>query len=113
MSTRLELSPERAQALAERHGTPFYVYDLDVLRARVGRARALNATLLYAVKANPNLEVLRALESEGQSELALVDAALQRLDKGEHSRCSTCGGEIASARLSALPWTDTCIACAR
>jgi RNA polymerase-binding transcription factor DksA len=60
-----------------------------------------------------NLEVLRALESEGQSELALVDAALQRLDKGEHSRCSTCGGEIASARLSALPWTDTCIACAR
>lgn len=60
-----------------------------------------------------NLEVLRALESEGRSELALVEAALARLDRGEHGRCQRCGGEIAPARLSALPWTDSCIACAR
>lgn len=60
-----------------------------------------------------NLEVLRALESEGRSELALVEAALARLDRGEHGRCRHCGGEIPAARLSALPWTDSCIACAR
>lgn len=60
-----------------------------------------------------NLEVLRALESEGRSELALVEAALTRLGTGEHGRCQRCGGVIAPARLSALPWTDLCIACAR
>jgi RNA polymerase-binding transcription factor DksA len=59
-----------------------------------------------------NLEVLRALESEGRSELALLEAALARLDTGEHGRCQRCGGDIAPARLSALPWTDCCIACA-
>jgi RNA polymerase-binding transcription factor DksA len=60
-----------------------------------------------------NLEVLRALEAEGRSELAQVEAALARLGRGEASRCRHCGAEIAAARLAALPWTDTCIACAR
>ena len=60
-----------------------------------------------------NLEVLRALESEGRSELALVEAALARLDTNEYGRCQHCGAGIAPARLSALPWTDCCIACAR
>jgi len=60
-----------------------------------------------------NLEVLRALESEGRSELALVEAALARLGTGEYGRCQHCGAEIAPARLSALPWTDSCITCAR
>jgi DnaK suppressor protein len=60
-----------------------------------------------------NLEVLRALESEGRSELALVEAALARLDTNEYGRCQHCGAGIAPARLSALPWTDSCITCAR
>jgi len=62
----IELTPERAQALAERHGTPFYVYDLGVLRGRARRARAAlqGARLLYAVKANPNHELLRGLHGE-------------------------------------------------
>lgn len=62
----IELAPERAQALAERHGTPFYVYDLGVLRERARRARAAlrGASLLYAVKANPHLELLRGLHGE-------------------------------------------------
>jgi diaminopimelate decarboxylase len=47
---------------AEQYGTPLYVYDLDEAAAR---ARALKealggaAELLYAVKANPNKELLR------------------------------------------------------
>ncbi len=64
-----------------QHPTPFYFYDLDVLRARVRRAKkAMPATLLFAVKANPNEHVLRALRGEvdgldvasvGEIELAL------------------------------------------
>jgi diaminopimelate decarboxylase len=49
---------------AERFGTPFYLYDFDVIEARV---RALRASLgarfeiAYAVKANPSLGVLSFL----------------------------------------------------
>lgn len=81
MANGAELTPEDAQSLAAQHGTPFYFYDLAVLRERARRAReALPATLLYAVKANPNAEVVRALHgsvagldvsSLGEVELAL------------------------------------------
>ena len=50
--------------LAERFGTPFYAYDLDVVTRQVEALRSiLPATfdLAYAVKANPNLAVLRQL----------------------------------------------------
>ena len=55
--------------LASRFGTPLYVYDLAVVRAR---ARALKAAIswtpfqpLYAVKANPCPAVVRAILAEG------------------------------------------------
>ena len=54
--------------LADRFGTPAYVYDLDVV---TGQAEALLAALparfdlAYAVKANPNLAVLRHLAAMG------------------------------------------------
>ena len=50
--------------LAGRFGTPFYAYDLDVVSRQVeALARALPPCfdLAYAVKANPNLAVLRHL----------------------------------------------------
>ncbi len=65
-SAWIELTGPRAEALAGRHGTPFYVYDLDVLRARARRLRAAfpSVTLLYAVKANPHPRVLERLKGE-------------------------------------------------
>lgn len=55
--------------LAERFGTPLYVYSLTEL---LGRLRALRAAfgeleplVAYSVKANPNLAVIRALAREG------------------------------------------------
>ena len=54
--------------LAERFGTPFYAYDLDVVTRQVEALRSiLPATfdLAYAVKANPNLAVLRHLAGLG------------------------------------------------
>jgi diaminopimelate decarboxylase len=77
----VSLGPERAQALAQAHGTPYYFYDLGVLLARVGVLRAaMPARVLYAVKANPHEGLLRALRgqvdgldvaSTGEVELAL------------------------------------------
>jgi diaminopimelate decarboxylase len=54
--------------LAERFGTPFYAYDLDVVTRQVAALRtALPPVfdLAYAVKANPNLAVLRHQASLG------------------------------------------------
>jgi diaminopimelate decarboxylase len=62
VSNWAKLGPDDARALAEQHGTPFYFYDQAVLLERVRRARAaLPGRLLYAVKANPNEKLVRAL----------------------------------------------------
>ncbi|WP_030422184.1 decarboxylase [Streptomyces sp. NRRL F-5065] len=60
----------RYKALAERFGTPLYVYDLDEIDA--ARQQLLDAlpeefTLFYALKANPHPGLVRALrEGEGR-----------------------------------------------
>ena len=59
-----------------------------------------------------HLEVLEALQVEGRTELARVEGTLARLDRGEYSRCTRCGGEITADRLAALPYIDSCIDCA-
>ena len=54
--------------LAERFGTPFYAYDLDVVTRQVSAIRSIlppSFDLAYAVKANPNLAVLRHLGGLG------------------------------------------------
>lgn len=50
--------------LAARHGTPLYVYDLAVVRSNVAAFAAFDS-VRYAIKANSNLAVLRALRSAG------------------------------------------------
>lgn len=40
-----------------------------------------------------------------------ITAALNRLAKGTYGRCTTCGMQIAPARLEALPHAEACIEC--
>ncbi len=54
-----------------------------------------------------------ALRDRAQQQLALVEAALGRLEAGTFGRCLRCGKEIAPERLEALPWAEHCIECAR
>jgi len=54
--------------LAARFGTPFYVYDLDVIERQVGVLRAALPTIVdiaYAVKANPALAIVAHLGQLG------------------------------------------------
>ena len=77
--------PSYWHALAEQHGTPFYLFDADVVAARIRAVRAAFgglARVYYAVKANPNLELLRSL-------VGVADG----LDISS-------GGELAQARLA-------------
>jgi diaminopimelate decarboxylase len=83
-------SDELLRALAERHGTPLYVYDAAGVRERLARLLAAGGgrgfdVVRYAQKANPNLALLRLLREGG----ALVDA----VSAGELARALTAGWE--------------------
>ncbi|MCZ7526026.1 MAG: TraR/DksA C4-type zinc finger protein [Acidimicrobiia bacterium] len=44
--------------------------------------------------------------------LAEIERALAKFDAGTYGRCDSCGEEIATARLEAMPAARYCIACA-
>jgi DnaK suppressor protein len=54
-----------------------------------------------------------ALRDRAEQHLALVDAALARLEAGTFGRCLRCDQPIAPERLEALPWAAHCIDCQR
>jgi DnaK suppressor protein len=106
---------------------PDRALDLDALRAAlsVERQRALDeleetvqapGQMTYGSQAAAASQVFAqqrdlALHDRSQAQLALVDAALARLDAGTYGACLRCGRPIAPARLEALPWAAHCITC--
>jgi DnaK suppressor protein len=48
-----------------------------------------------------------------QAEIAMIDAALQRLDEGSFGYCVKCDEPIAEKRLALNPAVPTCISCAK
>ncbi len=57
-------------------------------------------------------EVLEGLGHAGEAEIALIRAALARMDRGQYGLCVSCGEEISEARLDVLPFTPLCRGCA-
>jgi RNA polymerase-binding protein DksA len=60
-----------------------------------------------------NDEVLEYLDNTGREELTQLQAALAHIDAGTYGLCTQCGKKISGQRLAALPYTMTCIECAR
>jgi diaminopimelate decarboxylase len=70
--------------IANEYGTPFYLYDLDTIKEKIHNVRNAfgdSIEILYAVKANPNVELLREIKndvdgldiaSKGEMEQALL-----------------------------------------
>jgi DnaK suppressor protein len=56
-------------------------------------------------------EIEFALDEHESAELALVDAALKRIEAGTYGRCVACGIDIPQARLSAAPEAARCLPC--
>ncbi len=54
-----------------------------------------------------------ALHDRASQHLALVDAALARLDAATYGACQRCGGPVPAERLEALPWAAYDIDCQR
>lgn len=42
-----------------------------------------------------------------------VENALSRIERGEYGQCESCGNDIPTARLDALPYATFCVDCAR
>ena len=63
------ISKARLQQLAKKHGTPLFVIDHDALRQayRQFRKHLPRIQVYYAVKANPDPEIVRTLFKEGAS----------------------------------------------
>ena len=59
-----------------------------------------------------NDEVIDALGNEARAELNLINKALDRMANEDFGFCEACGGEIAPARLIAMPYANLCITCA-
>ncbi|WP_371187373.1 TraR/DksA family transcriptional regulator [Thalassotalea maritima] len=59
-----------------------------------------------------NDEVLNALEVEAKIEIQQLSNAIQRIENGTYGICSSCGDQIAAARLAAQPAATKCIECA-
>lgn len=51
------------------------------------------------------------LERERQT-LREIESALARMKVGRYGICDSCGKQIPEARLIALPWAMSCVACA-
>ena len=55
---------------------------------------------------------IEALTSSLAETLKEIEDALAKIDAGTYGRCESCGGEIAEARLDAMPAARLCISCA-
>jgi DnaK suppressor protein len=58
-------------------------------------------------------EICSQLVELESRELLQIERALERIAAGVYGRCELCGARIPAARLSALPYTTTCIDCQR
>ncbi|MEL6792361.1 MAG: TraR/DksA C4-type zinc finger protein [Pseudomonadota bacterium] len=58
-------------------------------------------------------EVLEGLGHAGEQEIAMIRAALKRVDAGEYGYCVKCGNEIMAERLNVVPHAPLCRVCAR
>jgi diaminopimelate decarboxylase len=71
--------------LAQRHGTPLWVYDAATIRARIASLKAFDV-IRYAQKANSNVHLLRLMREQGVK----VDA----VSLGEIERAVMAGYEV-------------------
>jgi diaminopimelate decarboxylase len=84
------VDPELCVRLAREYGTPFYLYDAGVIRARIEALRDFDV-IRYAQKASSNIHLLRLMHGEGVLVDAVSNGELERAlragytGKGEHA----------------------------
>jgi diaminopimelate decarboxylase len=82
------LSDQTLETIAETYSTPTYVYDLEMVSTKINHLREVlpNATILYAVKANPSGAILRHLASHGVGAEVITLGELERASRAGMSK---------------------------
>lgn len=107
MADRVELAGLKA-ALEAR----LTALGVEVARLEAEAGQALEADWSEQANQIEELETAEGLEAVRLAEAHEIRAALKRMADGHYGECARCGGEIAPARLKALPTATLCIACA-
>ena len=103
MSKALEAERERLREVSAGAAQERKPVELD--QQSVGRLSRMDAMQVQAMA--------QAVERRRRARLALVDAALKRLDEGDYGYCIDCGEDIAPGRLEADAAAPRCVDCAR
>jgi DnaK suppressor protein len=84
------------------------------VRADLGRENEpLSPDFADQATQRENDAVLGAIGASAEEELALIEAALVRAERGAYDTCAACGQPIEPARRAALAYTDRCADCAQ
>ena len=90
---RTQIAGVNVRDLAERFGTPLYVYSAGMVRERVGAFknafRGIDCGICYSVKANSNLSILRLLASLGCGFDVVSGGELQRVLRAKRTATSS------------------------
>ncbi len=105
----------------QRHAREHLLARSNELRERLQRIRAdlrrevtpLPADAPDAAVVRGNDAALAAIGESANTELERIDNAIRRIDADMFAICDKCGGEIAEARLDAVPYATQCGDCAR
>ena len=92
---------KRAEVIVEGGGKP--------LAASMGNTR--QGDLADQADGTNEVHIQLKLKQTDAKILQAIEEALWRLEKGTYGICRDCGEPIAPARLNAIPWTRSCVAC--
>ena len=103
-ATELYCESVALESLAERHGTPLYVYSAAMIRARMNAFRrafhSIPHTLCYSVKANSTLAILRLVACEGAGFDVVSGGELQRVLRAGRKAASKVASKVPSRAAS-------------
>ncbi|MGC3874017.1 TraR/DksA family transcriptional regulator [Halomonas sp. GXIMD04776] len=101
---RQRLKAEREQLLADADSRDEASATVELDQSRTGRLSRMDALQGQAMA--------QASDARAQARLALIQAALTRIEEDDYGECLECGEMIAEGRLAADPAITLCIDCA-
>jgi len=60
---------------------------------------------------NNEVHIQLKLKQTDAKILQAIEEALRRIEQGTYGVCRDCGERVSDARLTAIPWTRSCITC--
>jgi RNA polymerase-binding transcription factor DksA len=107
LSPALSSPPSTAEFL-----TPEKTSELREALLRCRREREQQLTALAMVPLPPETDVVALAHADSVRQVvALIDAALARVDAGTYGACVHCSSPIPHVRLEVMPYADSCVPC--